>query len=275
MSSSLKKAIRKSCPAPLKRSILASFYAARVIRARTEMLLFPRKMAGFCPCCGMRFKAFVAGKYWKYPTMYNPSRYAHTMQEVICPVCGSLPRHRILALWYENNKDHLHTSDILFFAPGRCEQAWMKRKSISCTTADLYRRDMDLKLDIQKTGFPDESFDIIICNHVLEHVDDFRMALKEMHRILRTGGSFICSFPMDPKVELLDEDPAVQTDEERLRRFGQNDHVRVFGMKAGQFLTEAHFSVERIDGRDYPEEILPIVGPADYDINLLFHCSKR
>ena len=69
---------------------------------------------------------------------------------------------------------------------------------------------------------------------------------------------------MDPKVEMLDEDPSITTPEERMRRFGQNDHKRVFGMKADQFLTEAGFMVEKIDGKDYPEEILPLVGPADY-----------
>lgn len=238
------------------------------------MILFPRKMTDFCPCCGMRFKAFATGFYRDYPEVFNRSRYEHTRQDVICPVCRSLPRHRILALWGENHKELLRTGDILFFAPGRSERLWMKRNGLTCTTADLYKKNMDLRLDIQKTGLPDESYDTIICNHVLEHVDDFRTALKEMHRILRPGGSFICSFPMDPKVELLDEDPSVQTEEGRLKRFGQYDHKRVFGMKADRFLTEAHFSVERIDGRDYPDEILPIVGPADYDVNLLFRCVK-
>lgn len=170
--------------------------------------------------------------------------------------------------------DLLRKADILFFAPGRSERKWLKRNRISCKTADLYIEDVDLKLDIQATGLPDESYDVIICNHVLEHVDDFRKALKEMYRILRPGGSFICSFPMDPNVELLDEDPSVRTEQDRIRRFGQNDHQRVFGMKADRFLTEAGFEVERIDGNDFPEEILPVVGPADYDINLLFRCIK-
>ena len=152
---------------------------------------------------------------------------------------------------------------------------WLKRNHVSCMTADLYDKTVDLKLDIQDTGLPDGCFDVIVCNHVLEHVDDFRKALKEMYRILRPGGAFICSFPMDPKIELLDEDPSVQTEAERIRRFGQNDHLRVFGMKADQFLTEAGFEVERIDGKEYQEEILPVVGPADYDMNLLFRCVKR
>ena len=79
---------------------------------------------------------------------------------------------------------------------------------------------------------------------------------------------------MDPKIELLDEEETPLTPEEHMKRFGQNDHKRVFGMKADQFLTKAGFTVERIDGKDYPDEILPIVGPADYDMNVLFRCIK-
>ena len=238
------------------------------------MIFFPKKMTGKCPCCGMKLQSFSAGGFRNYPNVYDPARYEHTRQDVICPVCWSLPRHRILILWFENNMDYLRKADILYFAQGKSERKWLKRRHLSCVTADLYSKAVDLNLDIQSTGLPDESYDVIVCNHVLEHVDDFRVALKEMYRVLRPGGTFICSFPMDPKVELLDEDPSVQTDEDRVRRFGQNDHKRVFGMKADRFLTEAGFSVERIDGKDYPEEILPVVGPADYDMNLLFRCIK-
>ena len=79
---------------------------------------------------------------------------------------------------------------------------------------------------------------------------------------------------MDPNVELLDEEEEPLSAEERIKRFGQNDHRRVFGMKADKCLTEAGFDVEKINGEDYPEEILPIVGPADYDMNRLFCCRK-
>ena len=150
---------------------------------------------------------------------------------------------------------------------------WIKRKGITCKTADLYNKAY-LKLDIQSTGLSDESYDVIVCNHVLEHVDDYRIALKEVFRILRGGGIFICSFPMDKNIELIDEEQEPLSDEERILRFGQNDHKRVFGMKADQFLTEAGFIVETIKGEDFPEEILPVVGPADYDMNILFCCRK-
>jgi SAM-dependent methyltransferase len=150
---------------------------------------------------------------------------------------------------------------------------WMRRNRVKCTTADLFHN-ADLALDIQKTGLPDESYDLIIANHVLEHVDDFREALKEIHRILRPDGLFICSFPMDPKVEILDEDESIKTDEMRLSRYGQNDHKRLFGLKADHLLADAGFSVTVIKGEDYPNEILPVVGPADYDMNRLFCCRK-
>ena len=150
---------------------------------------------------------------------------------------------------------------------------WMKRNGVKCTTADMLHK-ADLTLDIQKTGLADASYDLIIANHVLEHVNDFRKALKEIHRILRPGGLFICSFPMDPHTEILDEDTVIQTDEERYFCYGQIDHKRVFGMKADQLIAEAGFSVETVRGEDYSEDILPITGPADYDLNRLFCCRK-
>lgn len=103
---------------------------------------------------------------------------------------------------------------------------------------------------------------------------DVLVALKEVYRILKPNGLFICSFPMDPKVELLDEEKGHLVNGERIHRFGQYNHKRVFGMKAGQYFAEENFIVETIDGDAYPKEILSIVGPADYDINRLFCCRK-
>ena len=71
-----------------------------------------------------------------------------------------------------------------------------------------------------------------------------------------------------------DEDESIKTDEMRLSRYGQNDHKRLFGLKADHLLVDAGFSVTVIKGEDYPDEILPVVGPADYDMNRLFCCRK-
>lgn len=270
---SVKKLFMKACPKSLIIPAQTAFYKSKAAQRRLDMILFPQKMKYYCPCCGLRLRSFVQGTYQDYPGRISSYRYENTRQDVLCPACKSLPRHRILASWFDKHEEKLKSENILYFAPDISEAKWMKRNGVKYISADLYKK-ADLKLDIQNTRLPNESYDIIIANHVLEHVDDFRLALKEMCRILKPYGSFICSFPMDPKIELIDEDPNVTQIEERIKRFGQHDHKRIFGMKADQFLIEAGFEVERIDGKDYPDEILPIIGPADYDMNVLFHCIK-
>ncbi len=246
----------------------------RPLKYRMDMLFHPLKTKWSCPCCGMKFRSFVSGNFMNYPELIDIARFEKTRQDVICPYCRSMPRHRILASWFGEHKKWLQKSDILYFAQEDCIMLWMKRNKVSCTSADLFEK-ADLKLDIQDTGLPDGSFNVIICNHVLEHVDDFRAALKELYRILKPGGSLICSFPMDPKTDLVDEDPDVRTPEECIKRFGQCDHKRLFGMNADRLLAEAGFQVERVSGEMYPENILPITAPADYDMNCLFHCIKH
>ena len=271
--SSLKNSFRRICPNALRKPAMAIAHKGRLIRNRVERLLFAKKMKWFCPCCGMKIKSFIEADYLD-AEHFNSERYFNTRQDVLCPVCNALPRHRILASWCETQIPFLKSSKILYFAPEYSMTRWLKKHGVKYTTADLFA-ETDLKLDIQDTKLPDESYDVVVCNHVLEHVDDFRKALRELYRIIRKGGKLICSFPMDPKVELLDEDPSIDTEEGRLARFGQNDHKRVFGMKADQFLQEAGFKVTPICGEDYPEEILPVVGPADYDMNRLFVCEKE
>lgn len=271
--SSVKKFLIKKCPRFLWHPAAKLLRKEDEIRRRLIMTFFPKRMRVSCPCCGMKFRAFIARDYKERPEVFNPSRYANTRQDVICPVCRALPRHRILALWCGEHLSMLKSSKILYFAPEHSMMLWLKRNNIRCETADLYG-EADYKLDIQNTGLPNEMYDVIICNHVLEHVDNFRAALREMYRVLRSKGIFICSFPMDPKIEFLDEDMTIVTNEERLRRFGQIDHKRVFGMKSERILEDAGFAVEKISGETYPEEILPVVGPADYDMNCLFCCKK-
>lgn len=271
---SLKRTILSFTPQFLIKPALAVSRKIRVVRYKADLLLNPRNMTVYCPCCGMRFRAFNGWDYRELPDRFNSTRYDGIPQDVLCPICRALPRHRILALWCEKHREQLRTSSILYFAPEYSMMLWMKRNGVKYITADLFS-EADQRLDIQKTGLNDCSYDVVIANHVLEHVDDFRVALAEVHRILKPNGFFICSFPMDPKVDLLDEETEPLSEIEHIRRFGQNDHKRVFGMKADQFLTEAGYEVEVIDGPDYPDEIMPIVGPADYDMNRLFCCWKR
>ncbi len=273
MRNAIKGIIKKICP----KSLWTQMHNVRVkcvyFSYQLNELLHPKKMRCYCPCCGLKFESFIAGKYQECVDKLDTARYVEINQDVICPFCYSLPRHRILALWLEKRKVLLASADILYFAAVQSELLWMKRNRIFCTTADLYA-DVDLQIDIQDTKLTEQSYDFVICNHVLEHVEDFRATLKEVYRILRPEGSLICSFPMDPAIILVDEDPTIQTKTEKIRRFGQQDHNRIFGMNAGLLISDAGFVVEEIRGEDYPKEILPVIGPANYDMNILFHCRK-
>ena len=268
-----KTTLKGLCPRRFQRMATSLFRKTRVLKHRVDESLHSQEMKYRCPCCGLKIRGFVKADYLD-AEHYNPERYKHTRQDVLCPSCMSLPRHRILASWFEKHKVLLRNKKILYFAPEYSMLLWMKRNGINVATADLFN-EADLKIDIQDTGLKSESYDVVICNHVLEHVDDFRIALSEVRRVLRSGGFFICSFPMDPHIDLVEEDPGVRTDRERFERFGQFDHKRIFGMNVGQLLENSGFNVEIISGHDYPDEILPVVGPADYDMNILFCCANE
>ena len=246
----------------------------RRIKYKTIMTCSSKKLELYCPCCGIRFKSFGHGDY-DIPDFYDVSLFEGYPQDVRCNVCGSLPRHRILTSWCIDNKDLLTSKKILYFAPETCVVRWFKANKMDYTTADLYNVDAELKLDITNTGLPDNSYDVVMCNHVLEHVDDVMTALLEMKRIIRPGGFFICSFPVNPNIDLVDEDKSVTTEAERLKRYGQSDHVRLFGINADRFMRDAGFDVSFIEGKDYPDEILPITAPSKYDINRLYLCKVR
>ena len=233
--------------------------------------LLGEKLPLFCPCCGVHLRKFVDAGYSNNSERFNPERYAGLDQEVICPCCRSLPRHRILALWMKMHIEELKGRKILHFAQEHSLQMWMAKNGISATTADLYAP-ADFQLDIEDTKLPDESYDVIICNHVLEHVSDFRKALRELHRIVASDGMIIISFPTDTKLETVYENASIMDEEGRIKHFGQSDHLRVFGRDSASMLASFGFEVEEITSDD--ARIKPVVGPADYDYNVLWGLRK-
>ena len=271
--------LRKNCPQPVKKVLRKPYRNSIYLRYKTAQTVFPSDKAYYCPCCGLRFSRFVDGGYRNYPAIYNSKRYEQIGQEVICPFCRSLPRHRILATWCEQNRDSLKGKQILYFALEYGMLRWLKRNGIPVTSADLFAP-ANLKLDLEYIDQPDNSWDIVFCNHVLEHVKEYKKALEELRRVLKPGGKLICSFPIDENYKTVYEDVSLaddmseEADRERIRRFGQIDHLRVFGLDSKQLLEEAGFVVSVIDGDTMPEEICPVVGPADYDSNKLFVCAK-
>ena len=274
MNAALKKKLKERIPHKIWNALVSSYRFLTRLRYKIVMRLSPGGGKYACPCCGLRFDHFIEGDYSAYPEFYDLKLFERTRQDVLCPVCGSLPRHRILASWCDGNRDLIEGKDILYFAYEECMAGWFRRNRISFTTADLYDPDCDLKIDIQETGLPEASYDVIICNHVLEHVGDYMKALRELSRILKPEGIFILSFPVSQNVDKVLEDPEVSSSEARLKVYGQSDHVRLFGMNAHLLLADAGFSVRFIDGKDFPDDILPVTGPGRYDINRLYLCTR-
>ena len=101
---------------------------SRRMRYKVDMVSHPEQTKCFCPCCGMKFREFKEGPFLNRPDRYDPKRYINIDQSVLCPFCGSMPRHRILAAWCEKHTELLRSSTILYFAPEPNMMLWMKRK---------------------------------------------------------------------------------------------------------------------------------------------------
>ena len=120
-------------------------------------------------------------------------------------------------------------------------------KHLDLTTADLFSPLADVKCDIQDMPFEDNTFDVIFCNHVLEHVDDDKKAMSELHRVMKPGGFGIFQVPIDYNRETTFEDPSITSEEDRVKHYWQKDHVRLFGLDYLSKLESVGFKAQRID----------------------------
>jgi SAM-dependent methyltransferase len=147
--------------------------------------------------------------------------------EAMCPHCGSLERHRLLKLWLDENRERVAGKRVLHFAPETAISNLVRPLTETYVTADI-AAGSDLRLNIEEIELPDESYDLIICSHVLEHVDD-RAALAEMHRILVVGGIALLMTPIVEGWTKTYENRTITEPNDREVHFGQEDHVRYFG----------------------------------------------
>lgn len=223
----------------------------------------------YCPCCGNNITNFIDFEY--KGKHYNPEMYFKNYKNTICPICCSLPRQRMVAAYIEQETNNLKGKKILFFAPSYAGEICMKRLGITYQSADLYQF-ADLKIDIQNICIADEEMDAILCNHVLEHVLDYKLAIREMYRILKNGGMLELSVPQFRDKNCTPS--KIRSEEENWKMYGQADHLRIFGMDIKEILTECGFEVTEIEGKDYTESMRCKTGPAKYDIDCIYICKK-
>jgi SAM-dependent methyltransferase len=192
-----------------------------------------------------------------------------------CYNCGSLERHRFLWLYLLKKTDFFtdKSKTFLHIAPEGClEPTFKKILGKNYLTADLEFPAM-VKMDITNIQYGDESFDWIYCSHVLEHIPDDRKAMREFYRVLKSDGWAILLVPIT--AEKTFEDPSIVDPMERLKVFGQEDHVRRYGPDYVDRLREAGFHVEIMDVNDLVKQDDAIrMGLNNSISGQIFFCTK-
>jgi SAM-dependent methyltransferase len=214
--------VQSLMPGPLQAAVLRTFRSLRALANRGG--------AVWCPLCERSFARFV-----------NP-------RGASCPSCDSRERHRLLWLYLQHETDVFRAPKrLLHFAPeDRSQRVLRSLPNLDYVSADLSSRTAMVNTDITQLDFPDESFDVILCSHVLEHVPDDARAMRELHRVLKRGGVAIVQVPVDHDRAETYEDWSLTTGEERAKAFGQRDHVRWYGRDFAQRLANAGFQVTAI-----------------------------
>lgn len=166
-------------------------------------------------------------------------------QNALAPGSMSLERHRLLWLFLKQRTTFFSQQlKMLHIAPEYCFiKLFRKQKNIDYITGDLVSPWADVKMDIQRMPFDNSSFDVIMCNHVLEHVADDVKAMAELYRVMKPGGWGIFQVPVDYNREVTLEDPSINTPELREKFYWQADHVRLYGLDYAERLRSAGFEV--------------------------------
>lgn len=202
-----------------------------------------RRLARVCPVCGYEGVFVSVG--------HPPRRDAR------CPACGSRERHRLAHLWAtEGGGDRLAGKRILHFAPEKAVRLRMRGNPLY-ETADLHQPGVTHRLDITRIPLPDDSYDVVMAHHVLEHIEDDRAAMRELFRVLMPGGIAILSTPVNASRQDTYENPAITDPIEREAHFSAPGHKRYYGLDFADRLAEAGFAVETFR---LPPELEPRYG---------------
>ena len=195
---------------------------------------------------GSRYTDPIDGKSFR---KFLPYGYGKQRENVLSPSTLSLERHRLLWLYLKSKTDFFtKPKKLLHFAP---EQAFYKRfkkiEHFEYVTTDLNSPIATVKADICNLPFETNSFDVILCNHVLEHILDDTKAMQELFRVLRPAGMGIFQIPQDLSRDKTYEDASITDKKERAKIFGQYDHVRIYGRDYFDTLRSVGFKVNEVD----------------------------
>jgi len=210
-----------------------------------------------CPFCGWRFRR-LRSQGFAYPALIqNRVVGAIPRPNVVCPRCLSHDRERLLYLFIKNQTRLLAEGGrLLHVAPEqRMRQVLLQSGRVRYCSTDLCEPGVMVSADLLTLPFRAGCFDAVLCNHVLEHVDDDRQAMREVHRVLRPGGWAILQVPIALALKQTIEDPRVKDESERIRLFGQRDHVRLYA---------AHDYLERLRHAGFDVSAVPypkLLGP--------------
>jgi hypothetical protein len=204
---------------------------------RSIRQIFHRRGNLFCPVCESAIRNFLP-----YDAIW-PER-----QGEICPVCRAFARHRWLWLCMSRENMVRPRVNVLEFGPSPCLTWRMRRECMTVTTTDLYAEGVDVKADICALPFSAMSFDVVLCSMVLEHIPDDMKAMRELRKVLKQGGIAFITVPIRPGNTY--ENETIISLEDREKHFGQNDHVRFYGMDIVERLQEVGFDVKISDVKE-------------------------
>ena len=210
----------------------------------------------YCNCCDSKIRNFKSGGDENPVFDENKVIGAGYHENDYCPVCKSSYRTRIVKLYLDYIDIFSKSIRVLHLAPeAQIAFIFSKESNIEYIPGDIdperysyYTKSM--RVDLTSMQFNSNFFDLLICNHVMEHIPDDKQAMKEIYRVLKPGGSAILQVPVSYKIKSTIEDFTITSKEERLKKFGHKDHVRIYGPDYFNRLKDAGFRIEIFNPAD-------------------------